>query len=306
MHEYKFNSALSAYYKGQHPQAIHLLKELLSEQPNEAEYHALLAACLLDTKRLYACEYELNSALQLSPGNTFAKLTNARLQIFKKKLNLALKICDEVLGQDAESIDALLLKAQVFSLQKKHDDEKAHLQQAVALAPDSARVLCAMGEYYHSVGKLEDATSYAKSALNMSAEDESANVLIGEISLEKGDIEAAEYHAKFAIMINPTSDAALSLFSNIKVRQNLILGLWWRLNSKLTKFGNVKSSLILILGYLIFNLVSQLLLDFNFPIAAKLTSYAWLAIVIYSWVCLPIYYKKLNEELRSFRFNPNF
>jgi uncharacterized membrane protein (DUF485 family) len=64
--------------------------------------------------------------------------------------------------------------------------------------------------------------------------------------------------------------------------------------------------MVIIGGFLGFNLIAQLTHDFGYPLAANVISYAWIILVIYTWVGLPYFQKVLKKELEDFRFNPNF
>lgn len=304
--DYQLDRANFYHQSGHHQEAIDLLKELLSKDPNEPIYHGLLASCLLATKRLHAAEHEVGVAMQLDPQLPFLLLVKGRISVYKNKHKEALTYCDDALTNEPEFVDALLLKGTIHSLMGNKKEELSCIQQALTLAPDSVDAVMALGDYYYSIGKLSDALEIAKSALAISAEDEDANLLMGRVQLDSGNVEEAAYHAKFVIMQNPNSDRALTLFSNIKMRQNWLLGLWWRFNSKIGKLGNLKASLILVLGYLLFMLLAQVFRDFGYNTAATITSFAWLIFVIYSWVGIPLYYKQLKKELEKFQFDKDY
>ena len=271
-----------------------------------AIYHGLLASCLLGKKRIHAAEYELNLALQLEPTNVDILLTQARMLLLKNSQNKAIECCNEILSIDPESTGALLLKATVLFIKDKQAERLECLQQALTLNPESALVITALGDFYHDTGDNKKAFDIAQDALAADPENIDANVLMGNVQLALGNTVDAEYHAMFAISHNPDSEEALMLFSNIKMRKNLFLGCWWRFNNKVASMGNLKSSFVLVFAYLIFSLIAQILFDFGYVSLSSLTSNLWLGLVIYSWVCLPIYYKQLEKELRKFRFNSEF
>src|SRR5262249_56111376 len=52
---------------GNYGAAIEQLRQALAKDPTDAAAHALLAACLHATKRLYAAEYEARQALAAAP-----------------------------------------------------------------------------------------------------------------------------------------------------------------------------------------------------------------------------------------------
>lgn len=291
---------------GQFQDAIDLLKKLLSEDPNEPLYHASLAECLLASKRLYAAEYEIGIALQLDPQIPYLHLIKAKIETFKNNPKKALEFCDEALSQDPEYVDVLILKSTIFSIMGDSAEELSCINQALALEPDSVDTVTALGDYQFSQGKLSEALETAKIALSINPQDEDANLLMGRVSLDLGDVENAEYHAKFVIMQNPDSSEALTLFSNIKAQKSSLLGVWWRLNSKIGKLSDLKASLILVLAYIVFMLLAQILDDLGYGTASLITSYAWLLLVVYSWVATPLYYRQLKKELEKFQFDKDY
>lgn len=306
MHDYRFEQATRCYEQGQFLQAISLLKELLGDDPNNADYHGLLAAILLSQKRIHAAEHEIKIALQQDSQDPYLLFINANIAMLNKQMNKALEICDEALRIDPNFVDALLLKGAIFGFNKQRPQQLDHIEQALSLDPDSAQTLTALGSYYHEIGDQGKAEQVARSALSVEPQNIDANVLMGNILLVQGDIENATYHARFSITQNPESTEALRLFSDIKARQNWFIGAWWRFNSKLSKLGNLQLGLVLIVGYLTFNLLSQVLEDLGYPVASSVVSIAWLALVAYSWIALPIYYKQLNKELEKFQFRSDY
>ncbi|WGZ94780.1 MAG: tetratricopeptide repeat protein [Candidatus Thiothrix putei] len=306
MDDYRFEQAYRDYQNGRYPQAIDVLKELLTHDPNHAGYHGLLAASLLAQKRLYAAEYEIGIALQQEPHNPYLLLIKARITLFNNALTNAMACCDDALRINPELVDALLLKGDLYNLMDKREQQLSCIQQALALDPDSVKTLTAMGEYYHATGQMEQALATAQSALAASPENADANILMGNIQLARGNSEEASDHARFAILQNPESREALTLLSNIKARSNWFLGLWWRLNSKMSTLSNLQTGLVLIIAYLVFNLLSLILRDFGFVQVSRVVSFAWMALAIYSWVALPIYYKQLKKELEKFQFNRDY
>ncbi|WP_087023204.1 tetratricopeptide repeat protein [Thaumasiovibrio subtropicus] len=306
MLEQKLEQAQYYYRTEQHEKAIESLKELLASWPDSAIAHGLLASCLLSERRLYAAEHELNIALSIEPNLVLLKLILARTLIFKKQLQQALQACDEALSVEPDCVEALLLQSQIYMLLDKRAPAKDVLVEALRHEPDSAQVLASLGDYHLTVGEVELAIEFALQALKLEPENASANVLMGSAQLAAGNVDDAAYHAKFAILQNPHSEIALQLLADIKARQSWLLGLWWQFNNKVTALSDVGSALVLIGGYLLFNLLSQLLTDFGYQSLSTATAFVWLGIVVYSWVCIPLYYRQLRKELSTFQFKPDF
>ncbi len=304
--EYTYDRAWSCYKRGQINQAIELIKQVLAENPTDAASHGLLALCLLQERRIYAAEYEIQLALNENTEEPFFYIVLAQIHILKNKPNKALDFCDEALRLNPENIEALLLKADIFSLLENDKETLRNINEAAKIEPNHLEIKLAYGNYYLNKGKLDKAFVYAQDAIRQNPQSVDCNILMGKLKLKEGDIKEALNLAKYAIIQNPDSEQALKLFSDIKTRENWFLGLWWRFNSKMSTLSGTKASIVLISMFLFFNLLAQVLEDLGFVSLAKIFTYGWLILVLYSWIGLPLYKKKLNEELSKFRFNDDY
>jgi len=304
--EYKYEQALRYYSQGQTSAAIDLLKQLLSEDPNDAACHGLLAACLLGKKRIHAAEYELKLALAIDPLEPFLHLVYARVYYYQNKFAKSLGACDEVLSRDPESVEALKLKADILMTSNRGKEALSCLQEVSRLEPDSVETFCALGNHYLRTGEKDLALEYAAQALAKEAQHYDSNVLMGYTQLEHNDLAEAEYHAKLAIMLDPESEGALLLLASIKMRRSWFLGLWWRLNTKLNQLSNLGQATALISAFVLFNFISDLLADFDMEDASNALSYAWLGVVAYSWFAIPAFHRAIKKEIESFSFNKDF
>ncbi len=306
MLEYQLQRAWSLYHSGQYSPAIDHLKNLLGQNPNHAEAHGLLAACLLGDKRLHASEYELGIALQQDPMQPMLFFIQAKIYLFKRQFKEALKACDQALALAPEYVDALLQKSAIYLLQDDFSEAKSCIESAARIDPSHSQIHNCFARLYLAKGDLAQAETYAYEALRSDAQDESANVLMGKIQLAKGNLGEAEYHAKFVIMNSPNSEEALALFANLKARKNWFVGLWWRFNNKLANMSQLRQVTWLICAYLFFNLLSQIVGDLGYPLLSDVIAYTWIGLAIYSWVAIPIYLRMLKKELQNFRFNRDF
>lgn len=304
--DYIYQQAQLSFHRGHIDTAIDQCKKLLADDPNEAYYHGLLALCLLSKKRLFAAEYEVQLALNNNPEIPFLYNTLARIYLLKNKTIQALEYCDESLRIDPHYTDSILLKSDIYLIMNQPKKALQYISNAAQIDPDNIDVELAYGEYYYQTGNFKKALFHAHNVMEKDPQNFDCNILMGQLKLKSGDVKEALNLAKFAIISNPDSSKALSLFCDIKVRQNLFLGLWWRFNSKMASLNNTKATIVLISMFLVFNLISQIMGDLGFSILAKVFSYGWLTLVVYSWVGIPMYQRKLNKELRQFKFNHDF
>ena len=70
--------------------------------------------------------------------------------------------------------------------------------------------------------------------------------------------------------------------------------------------SDIKSALVLISGFLGFNLLAQIVLDLGYPNFASVVSYTWLLLVMYTWIGIPYYHRVLKQELEKFSFNRDY
>lgn len=303
---YKYEIALHLMDQGRYPMAIDLLKDLLARDPNDAAYHGALASCLLQQMRIHAAEYELKIALQLEPNNASLHCIAARIYYFQNKLKTALAACDEALQLDPTSADAFELKSDILIANKNFKEGFVYLQKMAELAPDSIHTAYSFAHYYFQTGDNAKAMEFTLAALAIDAQHEGANILMGRLQLIAGDIAEAEYHARLAIMLNPSSKHALQLFSDVKARQNIFIGFWWRFNAKISQLSTLNQVAILIFGYVLFNFLSILLYDLGHPNSSAVVNVAWLAIVAYSWFAMPVYQRMLSKEIEQFSFKADY
>ena len=306
MNDYKLDLAHRYYLQGSYDSAIEMLKELLADDPNSPTYHGMLALNLIAQKRIHAAEFELNLALTQDPSLAFLYIVSAQVYIFKNKPNDALAQCDQALALEVDNTEALLLKSTLYKQLNQYEQALLCLDQAAQIEPNSCAIESAYGEYYFDKGDNNRAYEYATRALHLDPQDPDANLLMGNAQLNLNNIEEAEYHAKFVILQTPENRGALVLFANIKMRRNLIFGLWWRFSSAISNSSHVKSTIILIGAYLFFNLLAQIVHDLGHPKSSIIISYSWLAFVIYTWIGIPFYHRKLATELEKFTFNAKF
>ncbi len=304
--EQLFELACRQHDSGRFQQAIDLLTQILGEDPNLAAPHGLLASCLLAQNRVVAAEYESGIALGLDPNSPFLHEVRARVLIALQKFDEATESINASLRLDPHSPSSYVLKSAIDMHFERNDDALAALDRALEVAPADEEVIVARGEFFNCTGDHQRAMQHAREALAINAGSEPANVLMGKTQLALGDVAEAEYHARFAMTQNPESESALLLFANIKMRRNWFVGLWWRFNNWVATLGNAKSVLVLIGGYLAFNLLSVVADDLGYPTTAATLSYLWLALVLYSWIGIPIYRQALSRELEKFSFNKDF
>jgi hypothetical protein len=89
------------------------------------------------------------------------------------------------------------------------------------------------------------------------------------------------------------------------VRQSLLLGVWWRFNSYLTR-STQRAIGVLVGMYLLQRTLSLWAVIHQREMLQQLIAYGWLGICAYSWFAPVIYRRMLEKELAQVSLRPDF
>ena len=127
------------------------------------------------------------------------------------------KALDEVLKREPKNRDALLLKAQILTLEQKFDSALQFAYAAASSDPGRAadpNLLAA--KIYQAKGQLEEAQDGYKKVLTQQPNSVSAQVALSQLYANNGDSKAAVELARTAVATDPTSvQAHLTLARNL-------------------------------------------------------------------------------------------
>lgn len=289
---------------GQVDGAIDTLKRVLTDDPDHADAHALLAICLLRKRRLYAARVEGEIALTLAPDSLLGHWVGAELAIASRKFDVAGRHIEHLLAESPQSPEFHRLKARLMSLTGHGRQRLPVLEQALACDPNDPETLADLADYYRDTGNLDEAERYAREALGISAENVSALLALGHVMLDRGQTERARELALSALQADPENAGSLHLMTAIKARSNVFLGLWWRYASWATRVGTTRNVVVLLVAYFIYRALMIATSEAGAESAAGIISIAWLTIVAYSFVGPMLFNRALKKELESVRLRP--
>ena len=213
---------------------------------------------------------------------------------------------DECLARDPHDAESLELYATVFSLSGREDEAAVMLTRAIEAAPEDPSPRVALGHGYFRRGRVDVARTHALAALQLDPEGTDGLALMAHIHLRMGEIDEAREHAISALSIDPTHSGALNVLAGVKARQSFFLGLWWRMNSALTRCGERGTVLILVLMFLLYRVANVWLSARGYDAAANNLQYFWLAFCAYTWIAPGIFKRALERELSQVKLNPDY
>jgi len=300
-----FHQAHLQWENGHIDGAIESLRQALSQDPDFAEAHALLALCLLQKRRIHAARYEADIALSLEPDLPLAHHAIANILLAMRKFAEAEQHLTFLLDQDPNEALYYRNLATLYDLQGKKTKILPLLEKALELEPENPHTLAALSEYYlHK--DLPRAEAYAHNALQIAADNADALIAMGHVLLEKKHYNDAREHAVWALRNDPENSSALYLLSAIKAKTNWFLGLWWRYNAWVMRVGSTRAILVLLSAFIIYRLATIISFDMQRADIAAMINIAWLAVVVYTFVGPTIFNKSLRKELESIQLSNKF
>lgn len=294
-----FRHAQLMLERGQTEQAMDALTELLGDDPDDGDAHALLAICLVRRKRLHAARLEAQRAAELDPESVFAHLAMGGVLFARREFALAEQHLSSALELDPESDQPHAQLARLYDAWGKPDDAMAHALRACELAPASASNWALRGSLEHSAGNRVAALEHAVSALEIDPEHLDALVLAGHCELASGNAHSAHEHAVWALQIDPTDEGPLTLLGAIKARQSIFLGAWWRFQSFMTA-GSSRRMLLLLVGiFLVYRIVLIALGNNGMDHLVTPLAIVWLGFCAYTWFAPTLFWKSVKREMES-------
>jgi len=292
--------------RGQVLGAIETLAELLGEDPENADAHAMLALALVKRKRLHAARLESSRALELDPDHFFSHVVAGTVASADRRFADAenhLKAAQS-LSPENDYVEAEL--ARLYLFWGRVTDAARHGQRALELDPDDADHITLVGEIHLARGQVDLAFQLAQQALEQDPEHVDALVLIGRCELASGRVAPAKEHAVWALQLDPEDPGALALLCAIKARTSLLLGLWWRFQAFVTSGGSTRGVLLLVGMYLVYRTGAILLEARGQAELAAPLSYVWLAFCVYTWVAPTLFAKSLAKEMEQVKLRDDF
>ncbi len=298
--------ASQRYRYGDFNGGIEALKAALSITPNDGFLHSYLSFGLIKQKRISAAEYEAKIGLELEPNSAYAHYTMGNLLYVKRDLKAALVHLELALTLEPENVKFLELLSAIQINKRQLKEAKLTLERALEIAPDDPEILGQFGDYCYEINDLNKAECYYNEALEIEPQHISSLVGKGQILLRNGAVLESKEHAIWALQQDPNNSSALGLLTNIKARQNFLMGLWWRLNTWLISGNNARTILLLISAFMIFRVTSIAFVDAGMETVGSTISMLWLGIVVYMWIGPTWFSNKLKAELETVMLNKTF
>jgi len=298
--------AAEEHDRGNVDNAVDLLRQILNVDPDLGDAHAMLSLCLLRLHRLHAAEVEAGLALSLDPSSVSSHHAMGAVMLARRKFKEAEEHYRMVLEAEPEEASSHVALSEVYALTGQKDKVLPLLEKALELDPENPTVLVAMGDYYLDKGELDSAERYAREALTHFAQRQDALVLMGYVLLQRGRTDEAREHAIWALRINPAARGPLRLMAAVKARSNPFLGIWWRWSVWMGSMGQSKAIVVLLGAYAAYRILTITLRGAIPDPYVNAIQFAWLGIVVYTWVGPGLFQRMLSKELSKVSLRKDF
>lgn len=291
---------------GNHRTAIELVQRALAIDPDHARAHAALAFSLLGARRLPGAGLEARIALSLDGGDDYIHYVAGAVMMAERKLEDAWSHVLVALEADTTSAEAYVLGATIQVLRGQQAKARELLAEALEQNATHCGALTELARLELHAGHRAAAAEHIALALKADPVDRDAHIVAGYIELAAGNDRTAEDHARFVLNQDATDEAGLKLFTAVKAKRSLVLGLWWRWNMWISMRDERRQIGLLIGTFVLMRMLIIVTDELGYEMISKALSYGWLGFCAYTWFAPEMFKRWLKQELGSVKLDPDF
>ncbi|MFL5731242.1 MAG: tetratricopeptide repeat protein [Cytophagaceae bacterium] len=193
---------------GRNKEAIKLLQQQLSSDPDDAHIHALLSFCYSNLDRHKESVEAAHKALSISPDSSFNHYVLSLSYFGKGKYELSAKAIREAIAIDPEE-DAYYytLAANLYN-QEKYKESLQAIAQGLAINPNNPDLLTLRSKCHVNTGNKEEAAKSIRQSLNEDPNSADGLATKGWISLDNHERKEAEQDFISSLMLDPENERA--------------------------------------------------------------------------------------------------
>lgn len=290
MHEEAmWQRAVLLFQQQRHDLAIRELRHLLSQAPDHAPAHALLARALAQTGALDEALAAAKQAIAHEPDLDFAHGSLAVVLWHRGELEPAAAAILRAIELDADDVDHRAMLAQIRLGQRRWHDALVAADDGLMLDPQDTDCLNLRSLALTKLGRGREANDSVDASLAKDPDNPFTHQARGWALLGQGDAKSALHHFQEALRRDPTLDGSRQgLVEALKARNpvyRLVLG-WF---SYLERFSGPRQFLIVIGIYFAVRFLGQAARAGGHDTAAEVISLSWLGFVLLVSCAVPIF-----------------
>lgn len=187
--------------------ASEFFEKSINLDPTQASAFFGLANALLKTGKTKEAKSAHRKFLELSPGAE--ALAEASRQIKEGQAKRAGEICDEVLKQDPENVEALRLLARIATDDQQHVIAEGLLRKIVQMSPTQSTPCMDLGRFLIERGRIPEAVDIFEKAVELDPSNANTHLLLADALAILGHSADALASYEKCLAIAPEEPSAL-------------------------------------------------------------------------------------------------
>ena len=304
--EAAFEMGLHALQRGAYDAAIRHFQDVLGQDAEDVEAHALISIALANAGRRHASLIEARRALALDPEHPMGHVAEAYGLILHHDYGRAGKSFARALALDPQNVPALLGRCRLAKARRDANALVTALKAYRAIVPTDPEADVLETHLHLMRGDLDQAEAAARRALMGDPEDSDAFIALGLVRVRSGDTHRARHMALTALNLAPENREAHHLLVQIKMQEKPILGYWQRFSLWLSLGGAMRVIGVLIGLWVGYRVLVVVLEENGMLFGAGLLQFLWLIFVGLTWFAGYQYRTLIERELEQTRLSPDY
>jgi len=207
---------------GNMTEAIGNVQKASELDPSNVDIATQEVQFLLEQKNFISAETKANALLNISQGNSSARILLAKAQAKQGKFEQALETLAAAIEENPNDISLAL---ENIKIKKVREGTEAVLPELVSLAaesPNDPEVLTTLTDWLIQTNRLEKAAETAQTILKIIPDQPDVHLMLGRLQRKNGQLDQAIAHLSDAIALDPNCvEAYLELGKTYQERRDL-------------------------------------------------------------------------------------
>jgi Flp pilus assembly protein TadD len=188
---------------GRYDRAIEPLREVLQQEPEDANAHRLLAACYRNTRRKAEAIHHGQESVRLSPEESDHHFELGAVYAAFGQLGKAYDCLVQARQLAPEDAAVAEMLAAIYNARDLPQKARAEALRGLSLDPHSTGCRTELATALHALGESAAAEAITREILAIDPEDRDSHVTSGMGALRRADGAAAEHHFETAMRVDP-------------------------------------------------------------------------------------------------------
>ncbi len=208
--------AVIASQKGDVSLLSEVADKTISTAPTFADGYVWRAAVEMARNSTDKAEADLQTAMKLAPSNAAVYFQLGNIRFSQRKFPEGVKLFEQALEHDPDSIQALRLLVSYDLFQKHYDAALSRINQQIAKRPANSGFYDLLAEYRMQTKDLDQALVAAEKAFQINSNDGQAVMLIARIQVQRKQLPSAIATWEQWLIAHPGNAGVLAILGTLE------------------------------------------------------------------------------------------